>query len=102
MYRTVCFEFGSVDVDFIQNLFQHDGPGEDDSDLSDETDSDESEADQNPSTNPSNRQEDEESLNSADDVSGTDATEIFETGKLPADFFTRKSKFFRKRGGLSV
>ena len=87
MYRTVCFEFGSIkDVDFIQNLFQHDGPGEDDSDLSDETDSDESEADQNPSTNPSNRQEDEESLNSADDVSGTDATEIFETGKLPADF----------------
>ena len=90
MYRTVCFEFGSVKdvirLDFIQNLFQHDGPGEDDSDLSDETDSDESEADQNPSTNPSNRQEDEESLNSADDVSGTDATEIFETGKLPADF----------------
>ena len=59
---------------------QHDGPGDDDSELSDETDSDESEADQNPATNQTNRQEDEESLNSADDVSGTDATEIFETG----------------------
>ena len=59
---------------------QHDGPADDDSDLSDETDSDESEADQNPATNQTNRQEDEESLNSADDVSGTDATEIFETG----------------------
>ena len=29
---------------------------------------------------PDARQEEEESLNSADDVSGTDATEIFETG----------------------
>lgn len=61
---------------------QHDGPGDDDSELSDETDSDESEADQNPATNQTNRQEDEESLNSADDVSGTDATEIFETGSV--------------------
>ena len=84
------------DVDFIiQFVIQHDGPGEDDSDLSDETDSDESEADQNPSTNPSNRQEDEESLNSADDVSGTDATEIFETGK-PPEIFYPKINIFKK------
>ena len=65
---------------------QHDGPADDDSDLSDETDSDESEADQNPATNQTNRQEDEESLNSADDVSGTDATEIFETGNRVSFF----------------
>ena len=64
--------------------------------MSDETDSDESEADQNPSTNPSNRQEDEESLNSADDVSGTDATEIFETGKLPPEIFYSKINIFKK------
>ena len=64
--------------------------------MSDETDSDESEADQNPSTNPSNRQEDEESLNSADDVSGTDATEIFETGKLPTEIFYSKINIFKK------
>ena len=75
-----------------QKFIQHDGPGDDDSDLSDETDSDESEADQNPQTNTSNRQEDEESLNSADDVSGTDATEIFETGNT--NFYGLQKKIF--------
>ena len=93
---------------------QHDGPGDDDSELSDETDSDESEADQNPATNQTNRQEDEESLNSADDVSGTDATEIFETGSefiLFIGFQNSQRKpylnqdktiYLRKRGGLSI
>ena len=71
---------------------QHDGPADDDSDLSDETDSDESEADQNPATNQTNRQEDEESLNSADDVSGTDATEIFETGNRVSFFEPNRIK----------
>ena len=99
---------------YVTFHIQHDGPADDDSDLSDETDSDESEADQNPATNQTNRQEDEESLNSADDVSGTDATEIFETGSVFILFIgfqnsqwkpylnQDKTIYFRKRGGLSI
>ena len=56
---------------------QHDGPVEDQSDSdSDDSASDESTVEANPNQNG----DDEESLNSADDVSGTDGTEIFETG----------------------
>ena len=55
---------------------KHDGPLESDSET-DESESEESEVEQ--LSQPAN--EDEESLNSADDVSGTDGTEIFETGK---------------------
>jgi len=95
----------------IQQNFQHrqhDGPGDDDSELSDETDSDESEADQNPATNQTNRQEDEESLNSADDVSGTDATEIFETENVVVCQFDKiqrvrnKWRFHLKDGIMSL
>jgi transcription initiation factor TFIIA large subunit len=93
----------------IQQNFQHrqhDGPVDDPS----ESDSDDSGSDESvvESANPANPGEDEESLNSADDVSGTDGTEIFETENVVVCQFDKiqrvrnKWRFHLKDGIMSL